>query len=102
MTWKLTPLAALLLLSPAAVAQGEFSDCIPAREMVNVVTSNQFIAPPEAVVTARRSAGNADVVRASLCRRENGYIYVIVALKKDGRAMQVLVSPESGKIIETQ
>lgn len=101
MRWILTILVALFMTSPA-MAQGEFSNCVPTREMTSIVSQNKFVAPTAAVVTARRSVGNADVVRANLCHREDGYVYVIVALKKDGRAMQVLVNPESGKVVETQ
>ncbi|MEN3930432.1 hypothetical protein WJT86_05055 [Microvirga sp. W0021] len=72
------------------------------KEMGEIVAANKFVAPTTAVITARKKVPNADVVRADLCKQENSFIYVIVALNKEGRAMHVLVSPESGKVTATK
>lgn len=101
MHWFAALFTGFLLTSPA-LAQGGLSGCVPPKEMNRIVSANKFIAPTTAVVTARRNVANADVVRAELCKRGSGFVYVIIALKKDGRALQVLVNPESGKVIETQ
>jgi hypothetical protein len=101
MRFILVLFAGFFLTSPV-LAQGDFSGCVSQKEMTGIVSANKYIAPTAAVVTARRNVSNADVVRADLCKRGDGYVYVIVALKKDGRAVQVLVNPESGKVMATQ
>jgi uncharacterized membrane protein YkoI len=92
----------VIITSVPVLAQGEFSACVSPKDMSAIVSQNKFIAPTSAVVTVRRNIENADVVKAELCQRGSEFVYVIVALKKDGRAVQVLINPESGKIVETQ
>ncbi len=80
--------------SPAAALQ----DCLPPREMQEAVASKGVVAPASAVMTARREVPNADVVRASLCRSSDALVYVIMALQKDGRVVQVMIVGSSGRV----
>lgn len=101
MRWIFALFTAFLTLSPA-MAQGDYAGCVSQKEMASIVAARKYVAPTVAVVTARRHVANADVVRADLCRRGEDFVYVIVALKKDGRAEQVFVNPESGMVAGTQ
>jgi uncharacterized membrane protein YkoI len=87
-------------LMGAARAQGAAAlhDCVPPREMQEIVASRSVVPPAAALMTARRQVPNADVVRANLCRSDNALVYVIVALRKDGRVVQVMIDGPSGRV----
>ena len=84
----------------AAHAQGAAAlrDCIGTREFQEIVASNTVVAPAAAVMAARRQFPDAEVVRANLCRNDNSLVYVIMALRKDGRIVQVMIDAPSGRI----
>ncbi len=73
--------------------------CMPPRELQQVVNTEKVIPPAQAVGLARREAPGADIVRANLCRGQIGLVYVIVALRGDGRFLQVMIDAPSGKIV---
>ena len=66
--------------------------------MQEAVASSDVIAPASAVMTARRQVPNSDVVRANLCRSSDTLVYVIMALQKDGRVVQVMIDGSSGRV----
>ena len=72
--------------------------CMPPREMQDALADHKLVAPTLAVVTARRAVQDADVLRADLCRDPEGLIYIIMALRKDGRVEQVTIDAPSGKL----
>jgi uncharacterized membrane protein YkoI len=78
------------------------ADCVPPREVQDVVETSGVVAPAAAVMTARRQVPNADVVRANLCRSDNALVYVIVALRKDGRVVHVMIDGSSGRVRSVQ
>jgi|1186.fasta_scaffold772911_2 uncharacterized membrane protein YkoI len=84
----------------AAHAQGStpLQNCVPQQEMQEVVASKRVVAPVAALNTARQQVPNADVVRANLCHSDNALVYVIVALRKDGRVVQVMIDGPSGRV----
>ena len=73
-------------------------NCLPPREMQEAVASKGVVAPASAVMTARRQVPNSDVVRANLCRSSDTLVYVIMALQKDGRVVQVMIDGSSGRV----
>jgi uncharacterized membrane protein YkoI len=93
-------------LMGAAQAQGAPSaalqNCVPSRDMPDVVASSGVVPPAAAVMTARRQVPNADVVRANLCRNSGGFVYVIMALRRDGRVVQVMIDGPSGRVQSVQ
>lgn len=82
----------------AQSAAAALQNCLPPREMQEAVASKGVIAPASAVMTARRQVPNADVVRANLCRSSDSLVYVIMALQKDGRVVQVMIDGSSGRV----
>ena len=90
----------------AAQAQGAPSaalqNCVSARDMQEVVATSGVVPPAAAVMTARGQVPNADVVRANLCRSGGGYVYVIIALRRDGRVVQVKIDGASGRVQSVQ
>ncbi|MGO4704506.1 PepSY domain-containing protein [Microvirga sp. 2MCAF38] len=82
----------------AQSATTTLQDCLQPREMQEAVVSKGVVAPAKAVITARRQVPNAEVLRANLCRADEGLVYVITALQKDGRIVQVMVDGPSGNV----
>jgi uncharacterized membrane protein YkoI len=84
-----------------AHARGEAmppKDCIPQREMLEIISGKRVVTPASAIMTARREVPNADVLRANLCRSDESLIYVIVALRRDGRVVEVRIDAPSGHV----
>jgi uncharacterized membrane protein YkoI len=86
----------------AQSASAALQDCLPPREMQEAVASKGVVAPAIAVMTARRQVPNADVVRANLCRSSDSLVYVIMALQKNGRIVQVMIDGSSGRVKSVQ
>ena len=90
-----------LTLSPAAAeAAGGPLDglCLSPGETHEAVASRQVVPPAQAIVTARKAAPNADLLRAALCRESEGLAYRIVLLRKDGRLVRVTLDAPSGRV----
>jgi uncharacterized membrane protein YkoI len=96
----------VVALGLVSAARGQsaapLQDCVPQQEMQDVVASQQVVAPAKAVNAARQQVPNAEVVRASLCHRDNALVYVIVALRNDGRVVQVMIDGPSGRVKSVQ
>jgi uncharacterized membrane protein YkoI len=56
------------------------------------------VTPGRAIVLARGAAPGAEVRRAALCREGNQLVYLIMALRKDGRVVRVTVDALSAKV----
>lgn len=90
--------SALMGAAHAQSVSAALSDCLPPRQMREAVASKGVIAPASAIMTARRQVPDAEVVRANLCRSSNALVYVIMALQKDGRIVQVTIDGPSGRV----
>jgi uncharacterized membrane protein YkoI len=94
------------LLGCLGVARAEGAarplDCLDPGETRETVASNVVVAPAMAVVAARRSVPGAEIVRASLCRVEDHLLYIIMALRRDGRFVYVTIDATSGKVKTVQ
>ncbi len=100
---RMTPLIIVCCaLIGTAQAQGAPSaalqNCVSSRDMQEVVATSGVVPPAAAVMTARGQVPNADVVRANLCRSSDTLVYVIMALQKDGRIVQVMIDGSSGRV----
>ena len=76
--------------------------CLSAREMRDVVATDRVVAPAVAIGAARRAVPGADMLRATLCRDGDIFIYVISVLRKDGRVVHVVVDGPTGKVAMMQ
>lgn len=72
--------------------------CLSPQDMRETVASKEVVAPAAAIRTARQAVPKAEVVRAFLCRRGEGLVYVITTLGRDGRFTQVRIDAASGKV----
>jgi len=98
LVWLIIAFWGFVSAAHAQSASAALQNCLPPREMQEAVASRGIIAPASAVMTARRQVPNADVVRASLCRSSDALVYVIMALQKDGRIVQVMIDGSSGRV----
>ncbi|MXQ13851.1 PepSY domain-containing protein [Microvirga makkahensis] len=96
--WLIIAMGGMMGVASAQSGTAALKNCLPPREMQEAVASKGVVAPASAVMTARRQVPNADVVRASLCRSSNSLVYVIMALQKDGRIVQVTIDGSSGRV----
>jgi uncharacterized membrane protein YkoI len=98
LVWSVIGLWTMMGTVHAQSASAALKNCLPPREMQEAVASKGVVAPASAVMTARRQVPGADVVRASLCRNSDALVYVIMALQKDGRIVQVMIDGSSGRV----
>ena len=100
---RLFPLG-LCLIGLAAAPAGSADDkarpvaCLSSGDALEAVSSRQVIEPAKAIVLARGAAQGGEIVRASLCREDGTLVYFVLALKKDGRLMRVIVDAKAGKV----
>jgi uncharacterized membrane protein YkoI len=74
----------------AAIASGQ---ALPLSTVLNSVRS---------VRTTKRSRGGRELIKASLCRGENGLVYVLTVLSRDGKVTRTRVEATSGKVVEVR
>lgn len=72
--------------------------CLSDGELRDEVAAKRAI-PQAAALKTARAAVQAEPVRARLCRREAGLVYVITALAKDGKVTRVTLDAETGRVI---
>ncbi|NIX76909.1 PepSY domain-containing protein [Microvirga terricola] len=98
LVWSIIVLWGLTGAAYAQSATSALQNCLPTRDMQEAVASKSVVAPAFAVMTARRQVPNAEVLRANLCRNSDALVYVIMALQKDGRIVQVMIDGPSGRV----
>ena len=102
LVWLVIAMWGMMGAASAQSATAALRNCLQPKEMQQAVASKGVVAPASAVMTARRQVPNADVVRASLCRSSDTLVYVIMALQKDGRIVQVTIDGSSGRVKSVQ
>jgi hypothetical protein len=94
------------LLGTVGVARAEGTpaalDCLNPGDMRETVAEKRVVAPGVAVGAARHAVPGADIVRANLCRVDSRLLYVIRALRRDGRFVHVTIDAASGKVAAVQ
>lgn len=83
-------------MQPQPVARGE--NCLSDADLREAVAEKRVIAPLMAIRAAREIMPRAEIQRASLCRHEQGLVYVLTALRRDGHFVQVTVDAQSGQV----
>ena len=95
---------ALLGLLSTARSEGPIvaQPCLSPRDMRDIVSGNRVVAPALAIGAARRAVPGADMLRATLCRDGDIFVYVISVLRKDGRVVHVVIDGPTGKVASMQ
>ncbi len=96
----LLPMAFLaLLFCGPALADGSAGSCLTDAELRDLVNSGQIVPQIYAFRTARNQIGG-EVVRASLCPKETGLVYMITTLTKDGKLNRIDINAVTGRPVE--
>lgn len=98
-------LAAVTAWSPASAQERR---CLSKAEQRAAIASGQAL-PLSTVLrsvrpvrTAKHSRGGRELIKASLCRGENGLVYVLTVLSRDGKVTRTRVEATSGKVVEAR
>jgi uncharacterized membrane protein YkoI len=93
-------LVGCILAAPGAGANDNPRDyeCLSSGDALEAVSTRQVVPPARAIVQARAAAPDADVIRAVLCRQANRLVYLVMALREDGRLVRIAVDAPSGKV----
>ncbi|WP_336487283.1 hypothetical protein [Methylobacterium nigriterrae] len=80
----------------APAPRGE--NCLSAADLREAVAERRVIEPVAAIRAARTVIPRADIQRASLCRHEDGLVYMLTALRRDGHFVHVMVDAKTGQV----
>jgi uncharacterized membrane protein YkoI len=103
-------IAALLigLSAPAAAtvaAAAERKACLTKAEQRAAIAHGEAVTLATAIRSARgsvRGRGAREVVKARLCRRQNGLVYVLTVLARNGKVTHTTVDATSGKVVDVR
>ena len=93
---------AIALLTPSLAAADELV-CLTAHEQRAAIASGQAIPLAQAIRSVRgtvRARGSREVVKARLCKHENGLVYVLTVLARDGKVSRATIDAGSGRLVE--
>jgi uncharacterized membrane protein YkoI len=104
-TLVLLVLAAMLAGSsaPAFAAPDDDHPCLSKAEQTAALSSGQTVTLSAAIRSARgsvRGRGSREVVKARLCREENGLVYLLTLLTRDGKVTHTAVDATTGKVVD--
>ncbi len=74
--------------------------CLSAADLREAVADKRVIEPVAAIKAARQVIPRAEIQRARLCRHDETLVYLLTALRRDGRFVHVMVGATTGQIIE--
>jgi uncharacterized membrane protein YkoI len=89
-------LATPILGAHAARAADGAPECLTEAEVRDVV-NNRIVIPQIQALRLARSTTGGDAIRASLCRVDDGFIYIITMLARDGKLERVRIKGETGE-----
>jgi uncharacterized membrane protein YkoI len=100
--WSVT----LMVLSAAAVARAdEEHACLSKTEQRAAILGGQTVTLATAIRSVRgsvRGRGTREVVKARLCREQNGLVYRLTLLTRDGKVTHTAVDAASGKVVDAR
>jgi len=103
MMWILAIAATLIALTgPAIAAPDANRACLSKAEQRAALSSGQTVTLAAAIRSARgsvRGRGSREVVKARLCREQNGLVYLLTLLEQDGKVTHTVVDATSGKVV---
>jgi uncharacterized membrane protein YkoI len=99
------PLPTVILLGllatgvPAGAADMPHRDCLSKAEQRAAVASRRAIPLGRAVTSARKHGRRGELLRARLCRRDEGLVYVLTLLLRNGKVIRESVDAANGELI---
>lgn len=77
--------------------------CLSGADLREAVSERRVVEPIAAIRAAREAVPRAEIVRVNLCHREGeALVYVITALRRNGRFVHVTVDSQSGAVDSLQ
>ncbi|KAB1072839.1 PepSY domain-containing protein [Methylobacterium planeticum] len=73
-------------------------NCLTAADLREAVAERRVIEPVAAIRAARTVIPRAEIQRASLCRHDEGLVYMLTALRRDGHFVHVMVDAKTGEV----
>jgi uncharacterized membrane protein YkoI len=73
-------------------------NCLAPADLREAVSEGRVIEPVAAIRAARTVIPRADIQRAMLCRHEDGLVYMLTALRRDGHFVHVMVDAKTGQV----
>lgn len=92
-------LGVLAAAVPAAAADVPHRDCLSKAEQRAAVASHWAIPLAHAVTSARKHGRRGELLRARLCRRGEGLVYVLTLLLRNGKVIRESVDAANGELI---
>jgi hypothetical protein len=95
-------LPAILLLGlavPALAADSPHHACLSKAEQRAAVAERRAISLGHAIRVLRAHGRRAELVRARLCRRGNGLVYVLTLLARSGKVTNATIDAANGEFI---
>jgi len=88
--------AALIALPQPPVQAAEASACLSKEQRQAVQASGKVVS----LASAKRAipAHKGEVVRARLCQRPDGLVYLLTLLARDGKVTEIAVDASSGRL----
>jgi uncharacterized membrane protein YkoI len=93
-----TTLIVGFVAAPAAAADAVHHACLSKAEQRAAVASHQAL-PLAQVIKQRRHGHRSELVRARLCRHNEGLVYVLTLLRRSGKVSRVTVDAANGELI---
>ncbi len=92
-------LACLAIPGEASLGADRPGACLTQTEQREAIASRQAIPLSAAVKALRERGRHGEVVRASLCRRDNGLVYELTLLARNGKVTRAVINAGNGELI---
>ncbi len=88
--------------SPAVAASRGQRVCLNKAEQRAAVASHRAIRLSEALKSARRHSRRGELLRARLCHRGDGLVYVLTLLARNGKVSRTSIDAANGELINAR
>ena len=100
-------LAALSMVfsAPTLAAPNIEQDCLSKTEQKAAISGGHTVTLAAAIRSIRgsvRGHGSHEVVRARLCREQNGLVYLLTVLGRDGKVTHTAVDATNGNVVDAR
>lgn len=92
-------LGVLVVPSQAADSASHRGTCLSKAEQRAAVAAHRAVPLAQAIKTLRARGHRAEVVRARLCKRGEGLVYVLTLLTRSGKVLRTTVDAATGEPI---
>ncbi len=92
-------LSLLGLAGPVLAAEPAAHACLNKAEQRAAVADHQAVPLAQAIATLRVANPRAEAVRARLCKADNGLVYVLTLLARNGKVTSATVDAGNGNIV---